>query len=71
MFCLGGKKNLPGGKGKGIRGEKEGKKTGEKNEGEKRKKLHGKEKKRENHRERGRRRASISLKSPMPYRHLL
>ena len=46
-FVLGGKKNLQGGKGKGIRGVKE-----EKTEGEKRKKC---------------KKASISLKSPMPY----
>ena len=43
-FVLDGKKNLQGGKGKGIRGEKEKKKkkTREKTEGEKRKKWKGK-----------------------------
>ena len=54
-FVLGGKNNLQGGKGKGIRGEKE-KKTGGKTEGEKRKKWKGKKKrkkkKEENHGER-------------------
>ena len=54
------KKNLRRGKGKGIRGEKERKKTGGKTEGEKKEEM-------EREKKNNRRRASISLKSPMPY----
>ena len=60
------KKNLLSGKGKGIRGEKEKKKKMGKKLKEK-KGRNGKGKKERREGESNRRRASISLKSPMPY----
>ena len=68
-FVLGGKKNLQGGKGKGIRKEKKKKKKlGEKLKEKKRKKWKGEKRKQHGREgESNRRCASISVKSPMPY----